>query len=55
MILAALAIADNWFLITLALSLVKNSTIKSNIFEKSNITCKIVIFSSFTSSFLSVW
>jgi hypothetical protein len=52
-LLAALAFADNWFLISLIIVTLKHFQL--NLVDQSEIVCKLTAYSTFVSSFLSVW
>jgi hypothetical protein len=55
MLLAALAFADNWFLISLSIVTLKHININIDLVAKSSVACKLAAYSTFVSSFLSVW
>ena len=55
MLLASLAFADNWFLLSLFIVSLKHFHLDLNIVEKSEYICKLTAFSTFISSFLSIW
>ncbi len=55
MVLSALAVVDNWFLLSLALVSLRFFKIDINIVEKYEYVCKFTAFSTFVASFLSIW
>jgi hypothetical protein len=55
MLLASLAFADNWFLLSLFIVSLKHFHFDIDIVEKSEFICKLTAYSTFISSFLSIW
>jgi hypothetical protein len=55
MLLAVLALTDNYFLVSLSFVMLKHINKIFDIVSKYEIICKLTAFSTFMSSFLSVW
>jgi hypothetical protein len=53
MLLAGLSLADNWFLLSLIIVTLKHFEL--NLVDRSEVICKLTAYSTFVSSFLSVW